>query len=536
MLKMSSSIIVFSCVALTLFSNGCKRTIATDSETFAPDKTLSLTETSGSGVAFKEYLGINAFEWDLASESAHEQIDPSRLETIKSFGGMRHYLDWERIEPVEGAFSYSPAHNGGWDYDLIYQTMKNAGKYVLVDLKTCPSWLLNSYPANLRDGENVPAPYGLDRSKPLSYIKQARAAFQLAARYGTNKNVDTALLLIDPSIRWTGDPRNTKKIGLGTVNYIECDNERDKWWKGEGTKQTAEEYAANLSAFYDGDQGRLGKGVGVKNADPNMIVVMGGLADPNPEYVEKLINWCAANRGRKANGQIDLCFDVINYHLYANDATTVYATATRGIAPELSNLRTVADKFSSLSKSKAANIPVWVTETGYDVGEHTPQRAIAIGNKSSQVTQADWNLRTALLYARSGISKCIFYMLENVDVNSWTQYTSSGFVNPDRSKRPSADFFLQANKLLGEYFYQSSLSNDPNVDVYALNGKKMYVLSIPDQTARTATYELNLGSATQAVIYTPATGQTEMSSRVVDTQNGKIQITVTETPVFVAAK
>lgn len=530
---MFKSILTITSLLVILLSNSCKRSIAIEDQPLNLVKSPNLPST---GIAFKEYLGINSFEWDVSSDVAHEQIDQAKFENVKLFSGIRHYLDWDRIEPKDGVFSFSPAHNGGWDYDLIYAEMKKAGKYVLIDLKTCPSWLLSSYPANQRDPENVPAPYGLDRSKPESYIKQARAGFQLAARYGTNTKVDTALLLIDQSIRWRDDPKNTKKVGLGLVNYIECDNERDKWWKGDLAKQSPEEYAANMSAFYDGHLGKLGKGVGVKNADPNMIVVMGGLAEANPGFVEKMINWCATNRGKKPNGDINLCFDVINYHLYSNDAFKNNGNATKGMAPELSNLTSVANQFSAMSKKLAGNIPVWVTETGYDSGEHTSQRAIKIGNKSVLITQADWNLRTALLYARTGISKCIFYMLDNVDVNSWTQYTSSGFVNPDRSKRPSADYVLQTNKLLGEYHYESSVKADPIVDVYALNDKKMYVLTVPDEIGRTAGYDLKLGSAKQAIIYTLAVGKNQMNSRVVDTKNGIVQLEVSETPIFVEAK
>ena len=127
-------------------------------------------------------------------------------------------------------------------------------------------------------------------------------------------------------------------------------------------------------------------------------------------------------------------------------------------------------------------------------------------------------------------------MLDNVDVNSSTQYTSSGFINPGGGKRPSADYVLQTNKLLGEYHYESSLKADPIVDVYALNDKKMYVLTVPDEIGRTAGYDLNLGSAKQAVIYTLAVGKNQMNSRVVDTKNGIAQLEVSETPIFVEAK
>ncbi|MGN7989417.1 hypothetical protein ACTJKC_18860 [Pedobacter sp. 22226] len=522
-------VIFAAAVCIIFIFPNCHKAIITGPE-------YSVVNTSVSEAPFKDFLGVNAFEWNFTSDVNHGQIEESRFQTIKSFTGIRHYLDWQRIENKEGLFTYSPSHWGDWDYDQIYRRMKEAGKYVLLDLKGCPDWLLETYPLGKRDAENVPAPYGLDRALPATYIKQARVGFQLAARYGANKLVDKSLLLADPTVRWRDDPPNLPKAGLGLITYMECDNERDKWWKGPLAQQSPEEYAANLSAFYDGHKGTLGKGIGVKTADPDMIVVMGGLADPNPDFVRRMVAWCKTNRGMKANGQINLCFDVINYHQYSNDGFQNYGNATAGMAPELSDLGKVAALFKDFSKSVNGGIPVWVTETGFDVGEHTPQRALKIGDKSAMVTQADWNLRTALLYARSGISKCIFYMLENVDVNSWTQYTSSGFINPDYSKRPSADYVLQTNRLIGEYHYQSTLSKDPLVDVYMLNGKKTFVLTIPDQVGRTKSYDLDLGQSKEAIIYTPAIGKDEMAGKTVTTKNGILQVLVTETPVFIQPK
>jgi hypothetical protein len=483
---------------------------------------------------FAEYLGINTFEWDFLHPASPETIDETKFSVIKSFSGIRHYLDWERIEPVEGKYSFSPAHSGGWDYDLIYQRMKDSGLDVILDIKTCPSWLVNTYPADQRDAENVPAPYGLNRLDPASYVIQARAAFQLAARYGSNKNIDPALVTVDTDIRWPGDRKNVAKTGLGLIKYIECDNERDKWWKGPKAQQTPEEYAANMSAFYDGNKGKLGKNAGIKTADPNIMVVMGGLANADPNFVIKMIEWCRKNRGLKADGSVDLCFDIINYHLYSNDASTSTNNqiATVGVSPELSGIGKIADDFIAMAKKHANDMPVWVTETGYDVG-NSPQRAIPIGSKNSQVTQADWNLRTAFLYARKRIKKCVFYMLDDVDINSQIQYSSSGFVNANFVKRPAADYALQTKKLIGDYFFNSTLNADPIVDLYKLDKKEIYVLTIPDQKGRTAKYELNLGDDKQAIIHTLQIGKEEMLAKTVNTLNGKLVIDVTETPIFV---
>ena len=138
-----------------------------------------------------------------------------------------------------------------------------------------------------------------------------------------------------------------------------------------------------------------------------MQVVMGGLASTNVAYVAKMIEWCKKNRGFKKNGSVDCCFDVINFHLYANDHNKNKGDIrTVGIAPELSEAGEVADDFLELGNEY--HLPVWVTEAGYDVNPQSPQRSISIGNKSAFITQADWLIRTSLLYARHHIAKLFF--------------------------------------------------------------------------------------------------------------------------------
>ena len=42
------------------------------------------------------------------------------------------------------------------------------------------------------------------------------------------ETVNPALVKVDSRPRWTNDPPNQVKIGMGLIKYIECDNERDK--------------------------------------------------------------------------------------------------------------------------------------------------------------------------------------------------------------------------------------------------------------------------------------------------------------------
>jgi len=505
---------------------------------WAVDRVSAPNSVGANPNPLKNMFGINAYEWNFLQDPNNLNdplhIYPPKMQLIKCFSGVRHYLDWEKIEPEQGSFTFNPARDGGWNYDAIYAECKQDGIEALVCLKNCPPWLAKTYPKNEQGGENVPAPYGLDRQDPASYKLQAQAAFQVAARYGSNTAVDAKLVTVNSKPRWTADQVNQVKTGLGLIRYIECDNERDKWWRGKQAQQNAAEYAANLSAFYDGDKGKLGKNAGVKTADPAMQVVMGGIANPDPKFVQGIIDWCKVHRGYKKDGRVDLCFDVINYHFYPNDNQDHFnKQATRGKAPELTEAAKVADSFVALANSIPNHPPVWVTECGYDINPQSTQRASATAGKTALQTQADWILRSALLFNRQGVKRLFFYQLFDDNASS-VQYSTSGLADGATLKRrPAADYILQATKLMGNYTYQKTISSDPLVDVYQLGAKKMYVLTVPDEKGRTANYTLNLGAAKSAMVHSPVAGKDVMDSHPVKTVNGNLTLTVTETPVFV---
>ncbi|RYZ46209.1 MAG: T9SS type A sorting domain-containing protein, partial [Sphingobacteriales bacterium] len=485
-------------------------------------------------IKLKQMMGVNAFEWDFENPNSPLVIDTARLRAAKSFTGIRHYIDWEKLELTEGNYTFNPCHSGGWNYDTLYATCKAQGIEVLADIKTIPAWMMNTYPSADRDLENVPVKYGMDFANPTSYLGQAKVAFQFAARYGSNNNVSSTLLSVNPATRWNNDPMNVVKKGLGYIKYMECDNERDKWWKGRKAYQTAREYAANMSAFYDGHKGTMGPGAGVKNADPNMIVVMGGVAATSTDYLKGMVDWCKEFRGYNADGSVNLCWDVINYHIYANDGQNSQSgNSTRGAAPEVALADTIAKSFLDAAHIYCKDMPVWITETGYDVNQSSPLKAIAIGNKTVLQTQADWILRTALLYARAGIDRVFFYQMYDDNIASSTKFASSGLINANRTRKPAADYIYQATRLMGDYTFKQTLSVAPFVDRYELNGKSAYVLVKGSENGSTVSYTLNLGAIASAKVYTPAIGQDSMNVQIVQLVNGNLTLTVGETPTFV---
>jgi len=191
------------------------------------------------------------------------------------------------------------------------------------------------------------------------------------------------------------------------------------------------------------------------------------------------------------------------------------------------------DEFVKVARELSNDQPVWLTEAGYDLSPESPLKAISIGNKSVQQTQADWILRTSLFSARHGVEKVFFYQM--YDNGGWGMFSTSGFVNDDQTRRPSADYFLQTQKLFGHYEYKETLHNDPIVDRYELNGKSLFILTVPDEVGRTAEYTVNLNQSGTARIYTPTAGADNMAMTELPIVDGKVTVTAGETPIFVIA-
>ncbi|WP_205501813.1 T9SS type A sorting domain-containing protein [Rufibacter psychrotolerans] len=497
----------------------------------------------------KRMLGINTYPSDNAS------TDPERLKqkiaAIEPYHVVRDYVDWQILETNrEGEYAFQPTMKGNWRLDDIYARHKAKGKEVLVCIKNMPGWMLSTYPSAIRSSENAPMPYkssyttvtangtnyfneqyNADKLKPESYVQIARLAFQFAARYGSNTSVNPAL------VKAVG---SQAKIGLDLIKKIEANNEPDRHWKGRQGNQSSDEYAAYLSAFYDGHMGTLGPGVGVKQADPNMIVVSGGIASTKTAFYQGIVDWCKKNRGYLPNGKVNLCFDEINYHAYNNNFDgEQFADGGRvGVAPELSLAPNNINNFHQINKEFVGELPIIITETGYDWNSKT-QGTKVIGSKDKFMVQGDWILRSSLDYAMAGLSGLYFYQLyDDVSgsITNTTQYATSGHV--DRvtlARRPAADYMAQVGAHFGDFVPVERLSKDPRVDKYRdPNGTTMYVGWVPDDKDRRVDYTLALGTDS-AHVYSLRIGSEVMDVRKVKTNNGKLALTLTETPIFVVA-
>jgi endoglucanase len=320
----------------------------------------------------------------------------------------------------------------------------------------------------------VPAPLKSDWTDPRNYKDWGLYGFQFAARYGRNQN-------IPESFRKSHTPefffqhKDSAVWGLGYVKYLSGGNENDKDWIGSQRwlHQKGAEEAAMMSAFYDGHKGALGPGIGVKNADPTMIVLPPGMVTTrNDNYLRSFRDWVIKNRGYRADGVTpDWPFDEVDIHNYSGNGTGQF-NSTLGAAHEQSTSFGDIDTVLTFLGKYANSMKVVNTETGWETRDTTiggvfvgtPQNAIPIGSKTVQNTQADWIARMALLNWGRGIEATDFYEgFDQLDVNtdnglfgssglSWSENQGiySGTPGVVKSKH-SLNFLVQLRKLLDNY-------------------------------------------------------------------------------------
>ena len=367
--------------------------------------------------------------------------------------------------------SYAAGGNG-WFFDQYYAALAKQGVTVVPCVMESPRWIAASQ-------DDRPADPKADQSLPASYAAHADHLFQFAARYGSRQVPLNQLKLAD------GQP---KKSGLGLIRYLENWNEPNKNWRGKSAEFTPDQFAAMCSADYDGDQGRMGPGFGVKSADPNMKLAMGGLVGVNMPFLDGVRKWSLDHRGGS------LPFDVINVHTYSNDAKGGEGLGTTGISPEASGLY---GRLLALTKWRDQNAPkceVWLSEFGYDVNPSSVQRAPAIGQRGPEWIQAAWISRTYLLAAAAGIDRAMQYMFRDVNVKDQTQFSSSGFVTAkgEWKPRPSYDVAVTMRKLLKGYRPAGEVSHPvPEISVMKFQGKSGSVSVVWANTSRDARIRLH---------------------------------------------
>lgn len=452
-------------------------------------------------ITIDEAIGANGF------------ID-DRLSELKALGHVREYHNFRWVlDDKLGQNKFAPSYGGKWNFDDYYKMLYDNNIEAIPCIQGTSKALLskeylNSGKATMNEKTND---IGTDPSLPASYKTHASTMFQYAARYGSQKVDESKLLLASDQ---------EKKTGLGYITYYENNNEPDKTWEGTNSYYSPYELAAMCSADYDGHEKTMGDTYGIKNADPNSKLVLGGLCSGTTQYLDLMKLWFENNRSDKK-----MAFDVINFHTYCGTQ-----------APEENGFKQRCEEVVNWRNINAPDKEVWLTEFGWDTNINSPHAA------PTQEAQGDWLIRSYLLSFAAGIDRSSMYMLRDAGwAGSPGSYATSGLVTEKGAwtKKPSWYYVYTLKETLEGYVFDKVIEESNNKYVYRFKkeGTTEYVYAIWSPTSNGSSYQdsLEIGQAsTKATLTTMQDGVFDGKRTRLTIQNGKVKIPVSESPVFVS--
>ncbi len=386
------------------------------------------------------------------------------------FGWVRfENMKWRFYNPNPGDFRFDGTVQP-WmiPFDDYYTTFREAGMSILPYIFQTPDWA-SSAPEGTE--KNVG---GYPPKDPNDY---AKAIFQAVARFGSSKVPEDELLTSD------------RLSGLNLVNTYELWNEQNLNAPAWGF------FVGPLSEYYP--MFRLAAEQ-AKKADPNALVTNGGWAGLSMEWVDTMRTF------KYPDGKTPLDFtDVLNVHFYSGKDDPEYTTkdpnAFRGDAkPE--DIQTLEDDLIDLADWRdelKPGMPIWVTETGNDVGG---PMGLTERHQAAKLTRGN------MLSFANGIEKVFIYRESG---SNPAQHAGAGLLRNDLSLRPS--FFTVANQtrqLEGamETRVPRLRTEDPDVWMYYWNRPQGGVLTAwaPNENSKLG---LDLG---KCLVTNAFGGETEM--------------------------
>ena len=483
------------------------------------------------------------------------------VDVFKNMGFIREYHNWRWTEGSLGEIAgYELTANtddpqiefvDNWNnaFKLFYEKMKAAGVGIFPCIQRSTA---DGYRPNWQGDKNS--------TDAHSYYAHAASLFQHAARFGSNKNIDPSLIKFSAgtSYEW----------GLDLLEYIENWNEPNATWEPADKQFTPEQFAAMTSADYDGHMNTMGPGVGVKNADPNMKFVMGGLAGVNLTYLRAMYKWFQENRSEEkwieANGSLDgykmIPFEVLNVHHYATDPKK-----NTGITPEAEGFYDISVGLVDFRNRYFPGTEIWMSEFGYDTAQGSRQSAtieyerngilfnegVNVGLTGMEV-QGRWLIRTYIILAAAGIDRAQQFMMRDSYFNNPEDpsvYNTCGMVGYTETngvrgypKKPSWYYVYTMKHWLENMAFETEVETGVDdmlayrfieADGSGTTATSIWLTSTVDAVAEG--YELQLPEGTVSAKLVTLTDKQDFGvvSDLTVSGTGTVSIDVSEKPVFV---
>ena len=426
------------------------------------------------------------------------------MTAIMAGGNVREYHNFNWLYDDKGKVKFT---QGTWgDMDSYYQAMVNRGISII------PCFQGGSDYVSGKDHTIKPVPADADTTDPLSYALHAQAFYQVAARYGSNKDVDPKTLNVADG--------SAPKVGMGLLGALENSNEPNLTWGGAANYFTPAEMAAMCSADYDGHEGAI-PNAGVKQADPNFKLAIGGLLTPEAlmQYLDEMRLWFAYHR---KDGKFAV--DILNVHM----GPDTYNPEDSGFVEHVKRLQAWIDQ-------NAPDTELWISEFEIPMGDCEVEGTDNHDNEQYQLRYAQRCARTYLLAVGADVDRMTKFQLrdegEGVYYNSglttgkgeWSKKLAWYYTACMTSALKNADFSKDASKDgVMDYVFTDRKTGDTIHCLWSPTNEDKVVKG----------YTLSAGKAGYAYQTTPGT-YAEGVTKALAVKDGSVTLDVSETPVFV---
>lgn len=425
--------------------------------------------------------------------------------SISAAGNVREYHNLNWLIDSDGKIKFT---QGTWgDMDNFYSAMKSQN----IDIIPCFQGG-SSYIYGGSDFPEIAVPKGADTLDPASYTIHAQAMYQVAARYGSNNDIDICTLNVADS--------KEAVTGMGLLTALENCNEPNKNWSGKANYYTPYELAAMCSADYDGHEGTI-PNAGVKNADKNFKLAMGGLVGyPSViDYLTEMKLWFDYNR---SDGKFAV--DIINIHISPDNYN-----------PESSQFSETIKSCQKWIEENAPGTELWISEYEIPMGDCAIDGTDNHDNENYQLKYAQRIVRTNLIAIKEDADRITKFQLRD---EAGGAYADSGIVTQKgKWDKKTAWYHLSCmTTVLENADFCEDLSDD-EISFYRFKDRITgeFIDCIWSPTNESKVIENVSFSAENGdfVYLTEPSEFAEGTEKKLTITDGKYSVDVTETPVYI---
>lgn len=443
---------------------------------------------SDSGITAGKRPGFNAF------------IDDP-MTAMMAAGTIREYHNLSWLFDNDGKIKFT---QGTWgDMDSYYSALHDHGINIIPCFQGGSTVISGEEKAN-----EIPVPKDADTLDPKSYTAHAKAMYQVAARYGSNKNIDSKNISITDA--------QEIRTGLGYLSALENSNEPNKSWAGKANYFTPYELAAMCSADYDGHEGTI-PNAGVHTADPEFKLAMGGLVGYSTmlQYLDEMKLWFDYNR---KDGKFAV--DIINVHI-GPDSDDI----------ENGSYAETIGKLNAWIEKNAPGTELWISEFEVPMSDCETE---GVDNHDNEAYQLKYAQRVARTYLRALCTPSVNYItkFQLRDEGEGVYYNSGLVTQKGKWNKKLAWYYLSC--------MTDTLKNAVFSDYHSENGRHIYtfndggdIIKCVYTTGKTEKYEISAEGRGHAYLITPQMGLAEGKTVETPVKNGKVYVELSGTPVYI---